>query len=241
MAKPCQAGLKIRQFAVSVAGMLQDRDYMRRQPAGMRWPATIALLVVNVAVWVLQYSILPRFSAAFPFEDYFALSLDGLRSGHYWQLLTYQFMHGPFWHLFFNSWAIFVFGRPVESALGTGRMLGLYFLSGVMGGLLQMLCSGVLPGHFGIEPIVGASAGAFGLVAAFAVLAPNQRLLMLLFFVIPLAMRAKTLLWLSVALAVAGMIIPYGNIGHAAHLGGIVTGFVVARLMVPRATAAAFY
>ncbi len=207
----------------------------------MQWSATIALLVVNVAVFILQYYILPRFSAAFRFEDYFALSLDGLRSGHYWQLLTYQFMHGGFLHLFLNSWAIFVFGRPVESALGKGRMLGLYLSSGVIGGLLQMFCSWVWPEHFGTWPIVGASAGAFGLVAAFAVLAPNQRLLMLLFFVIPLAMRAKTLLWLSVGLAVAGIIIPYGNIGHAAHLGGIITGFIVARLMVPRATAAAFY
>ena len=80
----------------------------------------------------------------------------------------------------------------------------------------------------------GASAGAFGLVAAFAVLFPDQRLVMLLFFIIPLVMRARTLLWLSVALAVLGILLPYfgigfmGNIAHAAHLGGILTGFLFA-------------
>ena len=61
--------------------------------------------------------------SGFPFEHYFALSLDGLQAGHVWQLLTYQFMHGGFWHIFLNCWAIFVFGRAVETALGKGRML----------------------------------------------------------------------------------------------------------------------
>ncbi len=154
-----------------------------------------------------------------------------MKSGRVWQLLTFQFLHAvpqP-WHLLLNSWAIFLFGRVVERALGKWRMLRLYFLSGVMGGIVQMACTWIMPVHFGDAPIVGASAGAFGLVAAFAVLLPNQRLILLLFFVIPIAMKAKTLLWFSVAMAVFGMIVPYGNIGHAAHLGGILTGFLFAR------------
>ena len=79
--------------------------------------------------------------------------------------------------------------------------------------------------------MVGASAGAFGLVAAFAVLFPRQRLLLLLFFIIPIAMRARTLLWVSIAFAVFGIIVPFGNIGHAAHLGGILSGLVCAQLL----------
>jgi len=216
--------------------MLEDRDYMRQAPARPRWSATVTLIVVNALVYIFQYYLLPQIAPAFEFEKYFALSLDGLRAGHVWQLLTYQFMHGGFWHIFLNCWAIYVFGRVVETALGKRRMLTLYFLSGVVGGLVQMLCAWLFPEHFG-GAVVGASAGAFGLVAAFAVLFPDQRLVMLLFFIIPLIMRARTLLWLSVALAVLGILLPYvgigimGSIAHAAHLGGIVTGFLFAHWM----------
>ncbi len=214
--------------------MLDDRDYMGEGRVRVQWPVTIALLVANALVYVFQYYLLPRVAPDFDFERYFALSLDGLRSGHVWQLLTYQFMHGGFWHIFLNCWAIFVFGRVVETALGKTRMLTLYFLSGVVGGLVQMLCAWLLPEQFGDGGVVGASAGAFGLVAAFAVLFPDQRLVMLLFFIIPLVMRARTLLWLSVALAILGILLPWfgvnfmGNIAHAAHLGGILTGFLFA-------------
>lgn len=210
---------------------------MRQTQIGPQWSATVSLIVVNALVYVFQYYLLPQIAPTFPFEGWFALSLDGLRAGHVWQLLTYQFMHGGFWHIFLNCWAIYVFGRAVEATLGKRRMLILYFLSGVMGGLLQMLLAWLMPEHFGAEAVVGASAGAFGLVAAFAVLFPDQRLVMLLFFIIPLIMRARTLLWLSVALAVLGILLPYfgiglmGNIAHAAHLGGILTGFLYAHWM----------
>ena len=126
----------------------------------------------------------------------------------------------------------------------------MYFVSGVVGGLLQILFAALMPGNEADASVVGASAGAFGLVAGFTVLYPNQRLLLLLFFVIPLAMRARTLLWLSIALAALGMVYPYlkpfahahlpaklqpdllfDNIGHAAHLGGIVTGLIITRWM----------
>lgn len=197
-----------------------------------RYPATIAILAVNVAVFLLQYTA-PRF-----FEDYLALSLDGLKSGYVWQLLTFQFMHGGFWHIFLNSWAIFVFGREVEMGLGKARMLALYFTSGVVGGLVQMLGSWVMPEHFGDGAVVGASAGAFGLVAAFAVLFPQRVLILLLFFVLPLKMRARTFLWLSLGLAVFGVIVPFGNIGHAAHLGGILAGYIYARVLTQPAGAA---
>ena len=70
-------------------------------------------------------------------NTYLALSLDGLRSGYVWQLLTFQFMHVSVLHILFNSLAIFFFGRPVEEAMGARRFLTLYFTSGVVGGLVQ--------------------------------------------------------------------------------------------------------
>jgi membrane associated rhomboid family serine protease len=223
-----ECALNIGGFAARLDDMFEDRRVVRGEKAGWQWSVTIWLLVINALVCVYQYKILPLTHPEFPFEETFALSLDGLRAGHWWQLLTYQFLHGGFWHLFFNSWAIFVFGPPVEAILGKGRMLFLYLMSGVMGGLVQMLCSWLWPNHFGILGVVGASAGAFGLVAAFGVLFPRQQLVMLLFFVIPIKMKARTLVWVSIAMAVLGMIVPYGNIGHAAHLGGVLTGMIFA-------------
>jgi len=219
---------------------------------GPQWSATIGILVLNVVVFGIQF-IASTFIPDFPFDDYFGLSLQGLKSGFVWQLLTYQVMHGGWLHIFLNSWAIFVFGRAVEQAIGKQRMLLLYFVSGVAGGLLQMLCTWLFPGLVEDIPVVGASAGAFGLVAAFAVLFPNELLYMLLFFVIPIKLRAKTLLWISVIIAVIGLIFPYvsrfipawpgihllfDNIAHAAHLGGILSGYIFARLLTQRFRAA---
>ena len=92
-------------------------------------------------------------------------------------------MHGGWLHLLLNCWAIYVFGRELEDALGRGRFLALYFASGVIGGLFQALI-GVLLGGVFAAPVVGASAGAFGLVAAFATLFPERPLMLLLFALI---------------------------------------------------------
>src|SRR6185369_2121753 len=99
--------------------MLGDRDYMRRPSRGRMWSATIALLIANVAVYLFQFLLMDRLSLG----TYFALSLDGMRAGYAWQLLTYQFMHGSWFHLLVNCWALFVFGRELEWHLGKVRFL----------------------------------------------------------------------------------------------------------------------
>jgi membrane associated rhomboid family serine protease len=209
--------------------MLEDRYYMRRPALGLRWSATLVLLVVNVVAFVLQ-NVLYRFSN-FPTDDYFALSVEGLRHGFVWQLLSYQFMHGGWLHLLLNCWAIYVFGREVEETLGRNRFLTLYFTSGVIGGLFQALAGVLLGGAFA-APVVGASAGAFGLVAAFATLYPERPLMLLLFFIIPVSMRAKFLLLFSALLTLFGIAFPMDNIAHAAHLGGMLTGIAFVRYAV---------
>jgi membrane associated rhomboid family serine protease len=185
------------------------------------------LLAVNVVAFVLEL-ICYGPHLAIPRDDYFALSVDGLRHGFVWQLLTYQFMHGGWLHLLLNCWAIYVFGREVEGTLGWKPFLTLYFSSGVIGGLFQGLAGVLLRGHFA-ESVVGASAGAFGLVAAFATLYPERPLMLLLFFIIPVSMRAKYLLLISALLTVCGIIFPRDNIAHAAHLGGMLTGIIFVR------------
>jgi membrane associated rhomboid family serine protease len=209
--------------------MLEDRYYMRRPAFRFSWSATVVLLMVNVVAFIIQ-SAVERFSN-FPTNAWFALSVDGLRHGFVWQLLTYQFMHGGWLHLLLNCWAIFVFGREVEETLGRNRFLTLYFTSGVIGGLFQALAGVLLGNHFA-APVVGASAGAFGLVAAFAALYPERPLMLLLFFVIPLSMRAKFLLLFSALLTVFGLIFPTDNIAHAAHLGGMLTGIFFVRYVI---------
>src|SRR6266566_5184442 len=182
--------------------MLEDRSYMRRAPFPSRRSATVTLLIVNVVAFLAQI-VLSSF-LHYPTDAYFALSLEGLRHGFVWQLLTYQFMHGGVIHLLLNCWAIFMFGREVEEALGRKSFLTLYFSSGVMGGLVQMLAGLLLGGHFAV-PVVGASAGAFGLIAAFAVLFPERPLTLL------------------------GIAFPISNIADAAHLGGMFTGVIFVR------------
>jgi membrane associated rhomboid family serine protease len=195
------------------------------------------LLVVNVVAFIIQ-NVLYRFST-FPVDGWFALSVGGLRDGFVWQLLTYQFMHGGWLHLLLNCWAIYVFGREVEHTLGRNSFLALYFSSGVIGGLFQSLAGVLLDGAFA-APVVGASAGAFGLVAAFATLYPEQPLMMLVYFIVPVRMRAKFLLLISALVALVGIAFPGllawlglgGNIAHAAHLGGMTTGIVFVRYAI---------
>src|ERR1035437_4901212 len=209
--------------------MLEDRYYMRRPAFRFSWSATVVLLMVNVVAFIIQ-SAVERFSN-FPTNAWFALSVDGLRHGFVWQLLTYQFMHGGWLHLLLNCWAIYIFGREVEETLGRNNFLTLYFTSGVIGGLFQALAGGLLGGRFA-APVVGASAGAFGLVSAYAALYPERPLMRLLFFIIPVNMRAKSLLLFSAILAVFGLIFPMDNIAHAAHLGGMITGLVFVRYAI---------
>jgi len=190
---------------------------MRDRPSFSRWSssATVVLLVVNLIVFVLQN--INRVYVHSPVEGYLALSSAGLAHGFIWQLLTFQFLHWSSWHFFLNSVMLFMFGRPVEMALGRGRFLEVYFFSGAMGGLLQGLLGLVFPTHFGL-PTMGASAGVSGLLAMFCLLHRDQTILFM--FVLP--MRAWHLLIASLLVAGFFVLVPAETgIAHAAHLGGM--------------------
>lgn len=193
------------------------------------WSMTFTLIVINIVVFCLQHTLLPRLVN----PAYLALSLYGIKSGYIWQLITYQFMHGGIMHLVLNCWAFFIFGRQVEWAIGKTRFLFLYFASGIMGGLFQVGAALLWPEHFG-GATVGASAGVFGVTAAFAMLFPEQELVLLVAYVIPVNIRAKRLLWVLLCLTALGISFPDsrllgGNIAHFAHLGGALTGIAFCR------------
>jgi membrane associated rhomboid family serine protease len=208
--------------------MLEDRDYMRQPDYGPKVSFTVAILIVNAIVFIVQLATAHVPNGPEIQGTYFALSLTGIKAGYVWQLLTFQFMHANWMHILFNSLAIFFFGRSVETAIGGGRFLALYFSSGIIGGLVQVLFA-LITGEDG--PVVGASAGAAGLVGAFALLAWNERFTLFLYF-LPINMRGKTLLWVSLALSGVGLLTPNSGIANAAHLGGILTGVLYVLLIV---------
>ncbi len=220
--------------------MLENRDYMRRAPEypGPRgFSLTITLLIFNAGVFAVQ-AILQAAHSPFSIDRYLGLSLDGLRHGYIWQLLTFQFLHGGILHLLLNSWGIYVFGPVVEQAVGRGRFLQLYLLSGIFGGLVHVLGSLVFPIHIGAitmgsasayTPVVGASAGLFGLVSAYATLFPQAELRLLL---PPVTVTARVLVGVTAGIGVLSLLLSRDTIAHGAHLGGMLMGFVFVRFMM---------
>src|SRR5438552_3313003 len=149
--------------------MIADRQYMRRDNVSSPWSITIVLLVFNILVFFLEYSNGAR-SRSWVL-DYGALSLEGLKRGFIWQFITFQFLHDGMPHLVLNSLGLYFFGRPLEGLLGKRDFIKLYLLCGILGGVLQALLGFVSSRFAG--PMVGASAGICGLVAAFSVHAPD--------------------------------------------------------------------
>jgi len=211
---------------------------MRRPTFGPQRSATVVLVITVIVAFVVQ-QVLQK-TSSFQIDKYLALSLSGLKQGYVWQLLSFQFLHAGWLHLAGNCITIFLLGRPVEEALGRKSFLTLYFTSGIIGGLCQTL-AGILANAVGLHdhalyfsgPVVGASAGAFGLTAAFALLFPDQ--VLLLFMVIPVP--AKYLLWLSIVIAGWGVAVPWKSllgehVADAAHLGGILAGVIFVKYAV---------
>jgi membrane associated rhomboid family serine protease len=187
-------------------------------------PLNKALILINVAVFGLQY-----FLGALV-ENWFALyppqaERFGYPSFQVWQLLTYGFMHGSLTHLFFNMFAVFMFGSDIERLFGSKRYL-IYYLVCVVGAALMHLIVVTSAGQPPL-PMVGASGGVFGLLLAFGMAFP-KRTLMLIFPPIPMPA------WLFVTLygifeLYMGITQTASGIAHFAHLGGMATGYVLIR------------
>jgi membrane associated rhomboid family serine protease len=227
--------------------MIESRDYMREpeyRPNANRWrSATGILLIVNVVVFIGQV-LMARFAKDVPVDDYLGLSIAGLVKGYVWQFLTFQFLHGSVLHLLLNSLGLFTFGYAVEQFLGVKRFWQLYLISGVIGGFVHCLGGLIWPTHFGVAvdvfhrlhytPMVGASAGLFGLIAAFALMFPERDLTILLFFVFPVTVSAKVLLGVSAGVSILGVLIDKGNVAHGAHAGGMLGGWLMLRFFARR-------
>ncbi|MFC0397319.1 rhomboid family intramembrane serine protease [Paraburkholderia rhizosphaerae] len=141
----------------------------------------------------------------------------GAAGFHLWQLVTYSFLHASATHLAFNMWGLYMFGRPIERALGARRMGELYVASVVTGALAQTAVA--LLSAAGAYPSVGASAGVFGVLLAYALLFPKEPVV-LLFPPIPMPawLFATGYALLELALGLTGRA---PGIAHFAHLGGM--------------------
>jgi len=192
--------------------------YQRNSFFGSFPPVTRNLLIINVIIfigcWLIQ-------------GLEYKLALFNIGSGYFnpYQLITYMFTHADFNHLFFNMFALFMFGASVETFWGQKRFLTYYLTTGIGAGIVQLIslyCAGItLP-----VPTIGASGSVFGLLLAFGMLFPNTPLYLMF---IPIPIKAKYMVigygliefWFGVANRSGD------NVAHFAHLGGMLFGILL--------------
>ena len=189
------------------------------------------LLLINIVVFVATF-----IDDTLLHDDYmyrmFALFYPASPFFRIWQPLTHMFMHGGFWHLFFNMYTLLMFGAPVERAIGERKFLIFYFICGF----------GAMALHWGVQwcqlhlaagmaadilsiPTVGASGAIYGVLIAFAMLYPDATLV-LLFPPIPLKAKWWVLIFAGIEV-VTGITGTMDGIAHFAHRGGMLIGFLL--------------
>jgi membrane associated rhomboid family serine protease len=178
------------------------------------------LLGATLAAFVVQWAADLAWDGAF--TRLFGLGYLALRRGAVWQLATYLFVHGGLWHLLMNMLWLLVFGPDTERTLGSGRFLRLYAVCGLIAGLGWIAITALPRGV--PARCVGASGAVFGILGAYAALFPDRPVTLLLFFVFPVTLRARTLALLAGAVAFVSLLGNPGGIAHAAHLAGGVAG-----------------
>ena len=193
-------------------------------------PVTRALLIANGVVFVLQQLLGDATFAAFmlwPLGS--AMEPYGFSATFLpWQLLTYGFLHGSFAHVGFNMLALLMFGAPLEYTWGNRRFLT-YFLTCVAGaGVCQLAVGTWAVTHGGgAYPTIGASGGVFGLLLAYGMFFPHQRVMLL---IPPIPMKARTLVIvygaIELLLGFSGL---QPGVAHFAHLGGMLFGWLLIR------------
>jgi len=182
-------------------------------------PVTTALIAANVAVYLLQMAqpglVVPF--ALWPLDA--SAASNGQVSFQVWQLLTYGFLHGSFVHLLFNMFALYMFGGALEQVVGPRRFTAYYLVSVLAAAVTQLL---VMALAREIYPTVGASGGVFGLLLAYGIYFPNNRVYFLL---VPFPIKARVFVFIYAAIELfLGVTGTQEGVAHFAHLGGLVGG-----------------
>ncbi|MGZ4637580.1 MAG: rhomboid family intramembrane serine protease [Actinomycetes bacterium] len=196
-------------------GVREARTQFGGRVTGGAGVVTKALIVINVVVLLLTMAstqLRDHLELIGLARDASTFQLVGVADGEYWRLLTAAFLHAGFLHLALNMYALYLFGPPLEAALGRVRFLALYIIAALGGNALSYAFSA--PN----QPSVGASGAVFGLLGAFLVV--NRKL-----------GRDTSGLLVLVAINFAfGFIAP--NIDWRAHLGGLIAGALVGMAFV---------
>lgn len=188
-----------------------------------RSPVTLILIGINVAFFLAE-EVYKYFFPPASLVPSLALSAEGLLGGAWWQLISYAFLHGSPLHLLANIVGLWFTGPLLEELLGTVCYMGLFLGGAVAGGLLQTIVS-----HHGV--LIGASGAVCALLVGFATLLPRLEITALIFFIIPVRMKASTLGWLVIVGSFFFWLVGIEKgIGHFAHLGGGLAGFVICRI-----------
>jgi len=154
-----------------------------------------------------------------------------------WQIVTSMFLHGGVSHLLFNMVALWMFGRVLERVLGKQRFLIFYLACGIGAAIIQQLVRLYVLHDETLLISVGASGAVYGLLVAFALMFPNFKI-MLIFLPVPIAAKyfVPALLTLDIIGGFTGHSIFGQNIGHFAHIGGALTGFVLLMFWLKKAS-----
>ncbi len=214
--------------------MLYDRPYMRpeyRSSSGisaLKW-----ILIVTFSAFLLQSIFYWWFGTPW-MERAFSLSQENIGRGFFWTLLTYALLHStqnPF-HIIFNMLLVFLIGRIVQREIGAGRFLSLY-----------LAC--ILVGAFAWIPLnpqahlLGASAGAIGILTIFCLRHADEEITFLLFLIIPVRVKPRVILYCVLAFELFGFAFfelssqPH-QVAFSAHLGGILGAWLYHRFLLRR-------
>jgi membrane associated rhomboid family serine protease len=184
------------------------KELIRRPFKYSFYNASLFLIAGNVLIFLLN-RLAPQ---SFIYLGLFPQLV--VQRGFAWQIFTYMFVHGGFWHILFNMLGLFIFGVPLERRMGSSEFLLFYLTTGLGTGLFSLLAG---------TNVVGASGAIYGLLLGFATYFPQARLLV--FGIIPLRAPLAVVLFagLSIAFQVTGAM---GGVAHLAHLAGIILGYL---------------
>ncbi len=208
-------------------------SHFRPQRFNILPPVVKNLLIINGLLFLATITLINQ-----GFDLIKVLGLHHWQSTHFqtWQIISHMFMHGDFTHLFFNMFAIWMFGSQLENLWGSKRFLKYYIFTGLGAAILhftifQFYQLPGLPIHYQDllitkHVVVGASGCLFGLLVAFGLLFPNT---MLFFLFIPFPIKAKyfVIIYGLAELYYGIQNNPNDNIAHFAHLGGMLFGFLI--------------
>jgi membrane associated rhomboid family serine protease len=202
-------------------------NYLRKIFTGVLPAVTKHIVIINGLIWLAQFVLLRI--ANIDLSQQLGLHYITSEKFRIYQIITYMFLHDPRFitHVFFNMFAVYMFGKTLEMVWGAKRFLAYYLITGIGAGLTQMLII-FLRMKLGVFPMmdsvtVGASGAVFGILLAFGMLFPNSRL-----YIIPLPFPIKAK-WFVVGYGLLELLLGVinrtgDNVAHFAHLGGMLFG-----------------